>query len=156
MRRKSKLHNRLTIILIAFLFSLLAGRYSRDFSKGHIETTLCTSVVDGDTIRVNFKGQKERVRILDIDAPEVHRTAKLRGQALKAGVSEDVMLERGKEATKALETMVLGKEIQLAFHGASGEICRDGFGRLLCHVSVNGTNVGVNLRERGLVEGYRN
>ncbi len=95
------------------------------------------------------------MRILDIDAPEVHRTAKLREQALRAGVTETEMLERGKEAAKALESMVLGKEIQLAFNGASGEIRRDGFGRLLCYVSVDGTNVGVNLRERGLVEGYR-
>ena len=52
---------------------------------------------DGDTIKVIFNGQTERVRILDIDAPEVRRGSKLQQQASKAGVSEDTMLERGQE-----------------------------------------------------------
>jgi len=31
-------------------------------------------VKEGDTIKVIFRGQTEKLRILDIDAPEVRRT----------------------------------------------------------------------------------
>jgi len=112
MTRKSKLYFRLSIILLACLVSYFAGQFSRD--KNSPTPTpglhLCSHVTDGDTIKVIFRGQTEKLRILDIDAPEVRRTDKLRKQAVKAGLSEDAMLERGQEAKRVLESMVLGSE----------------------------------------------
>ena len=66
------------------------------------ELHLCFHVTDGDTIKVIFRGQTEKLRILDIDAPEVRRPDKLRKQAVKAGLSENAMLERGQEAKRVL------------------------------------------------------
>jgi len=34
------------------------------------ELHLCSHVTDGDTIKVIFRGQTEKLRILDIDAPK--------------------------------------------------------------------------------------
>lgn len=102
------------IIISIIALSFFVGRYSHDvFTTDHAPTSglhLCTHVTDGDTIKVIFNGQTERVRILDIDAPEVRRGSKLQEQANKAGVSEDTMLERGQEAKSVLESMVLGSE----------------------------------------------
>ncbi len=88
------------------------------------ELHLCSHVTDGDTIKVIFRGQTERVRILDIDAPEVRRTDKLRKQAVKAGLSEDAMIEQGQKAKRVLESMVLGRHIQLHFDSGSVEILK--------------------------------
>ncbi len=155
MTRKSKLYFRLSIILLACLFSFFAGQISRD--KNSPTPTpglhLCSHVTDGDTIKVIFRGLTEKLRILDIDAPEVRRTDKLRKQAMKAGLSEEAMLERGQEARRVLESMVLGRHIQLQFEDAD-TIRRDGFDRLLCHVSVDGTNIASHLLSLGLVEVY--
>ena len=76
MTRKSKLYFRLSIILLACLFSYLTGQFSRDKNSPTPagEHHLCSHVTDGDTIKVIFRGQTEKLRILDIDAPEVRRT----------------------------------------------------------------------------------
>jgi endonuclease YncB( thermonuclease family) len=76
MPHKAKLVYRLSIILLACLFSYFAGQFSRD--KNSPTPThglhLCSQVADGDTIKAIFRGQTERLRILDIDATEVRRT----------------------------------------------------------------------------------
>jgi len=71
---------------------------------------------------------------------------------MKAGLSEDAMLERGREAKSVMESSVLGKKVELHFRGSRVE--RDSFGRLLTHVYVDGTNVASHLVSLGLAEAY--
>ena len=57
------------IIATLFLFSYA---YQKSFSSYPIEGEYAnvTKVVDGDTIEVDLKGVRERVRLLDINTPE--------------------------------------------------------------------------------------
>jgi micrococcal nuclease len=86
-------------------------------------------VIDGDTIEVRWRGRPERVRLLRIDTPE-------RGQRGHA------------EATAALERLVGGREVTLAFEEA-GRPQRDKYDRLLAYVVVDGRNANVELVRSG-------
>jgi endonuclease YncB( thermonuclease family) len=77
-------------------------------------------VIDGDTFVVVYDGEPTRVRIFGIDSPE----------AGQAGYNE---------ASDALRKLIDRKYVRLAFPKASK---RDGFGRLLANVFVDGVDVG--------------
>ena len=89
-------------------------------------------VVDGDTFVVRYDGEPTKVRLLDIDTPE-------RG---KAGYDE---------ATDVLRSLIRGRTVTLHF---DADRKRDNFGRLLARVTVNGTDIGGVMLERGLAERY--
>lgn len=92
------------------------------------------SVVDGDTLRVVYKGEEYKVRLLCIDTPET----------VKAGVDEQPY---GKQATEKLKEMVLDKEVTLVFEKDT----HDRYDRLLAYVMLdNGTCVNAYLVENGL------
>jgi len=83
-----------------------------------------TAVVDGDTVNLD---NGERVRLVGIDAAET-------GSCGSA------------EATAALSTMVLGQAVVLE----PSDEDRDGYGRLLRYVVVNGVDSGGQLLAAGL------
>ena len=88
-----------------------------------------TRVVDGDTIRVLYRGRDESLRLLRIDTPE-------RG-------------EPGfEEATTALRGLVGGREVVLEFETPGVEE-RDRYGRLLAYVFAGGVNVNVEMVRLG-------
>lgn len=84
-------------------------------------------VIDGDTIVLTGG---DRVRYLLVDAPETTD-----GHA-------DCY---GSNATRFNTDLVAGKAIELRYDA----VCRDGYGRLLAYVSVDGTAVNPLLVERG-------
>lgn len=98
--------------------------------------TLCPTgggvncVVDGDTIW--FRGEK--IRILNIDAPETHQPKCPSERAL------------GDRATDRLFQLINGKRITLVRDGRD----KDRNGRLLRRVEVNGRDVGERLVKEGL------
>jgi len=87
-------------------------------------------VVDGDTIW--FRGEK--IRILNIDAPETHRPKCPSERAL------------GDRATDRLFQLINGKRITLVRDGRD----KDRNGRLLRRVEANGRDVGERLVKEGL------
>jgi len=90
-------------------------------------------VTDGDTLVARLEGarieRKETIRLLNIDTPE------------KGEPGFD-------EATEALKYLVRGARIRLEFENPNAEK-RDGFGRLLAYVIVNGENVNVEMVRMG-------
>ncbi|HET9355170.1 MAG TPA: thermonuclease family protein [Sphingomicrobium sp.] len=92
-------------------------------------------VVDGDTIWL----QGQNIRIAGIDAPETHD---FKCPAEKA---------QGDEATRRLQELLNSGSISLM----SIDRDRDGYGRLLRNVAVNGSDVGDTLVNEGLVRNYR-
>jgi endonuclease YncB( thermonuclease family) len=100
--------------------------------RTHPDVVVCTRVIDGDTIVVRWHEQIESVRLTDLDAPEIRRGARLRAQALVAGVSEDAMLARGKAARDALGAALTGRRVRLIW--TEGYAARDRWGRLLARV----------------------
>lgn len=84
-------------------------------------------VVDGDTIEVSLDGDRERVRLVGINAPE-------RGECL------------ADDATRWLRDQIGGREVDLV----ADESDRDRYGRLLRYVEVDGVDVGAELVRAGL------
>ncbi len=94
-------------------------------------------VVDGDTIVAEVDGERERIRLLNIDTPE--------------SVAEDRPVEcLGPEAADfAKDLLSPGEEVRLVFDVEP----RDEFGRMLAAVyTEDGRNVSVELARAGLAE----
>ncbi|MCU1437140.1 MAG: nuclease (SNase domain protein) [Naasia sp.] len=91
-------------------------------------------VVDGDTVIVRLAGQRERVRLLNIDTPE--------------SVAEDQPVEcLGPEAADfTADLLPEGAEVTLIFD----EEPRDQYGRMLAAIMVEGRNASVELARAGL------
>ncbi len=83
---------------------------------GHIKAVV-KRVVDGDTIRAEYRGEEYRVRLLCIDTPE----------SVKNGMKEQPF---GKQAAEKLEEMIQGKEVRLLFEKGLW----DNYDRLLAYV----------------------
>ncbi len=134
--------------LLAFAGGLVTGRltprttYVPQEEEGW-PLANCTRVIDGDTIVVEWMGNEERVRILGIDAPEVRRTRSLRAQAEMLNMDPEFLLRYGDIATKTVENWLLNRPVRLIF--PEDEIIRDNFGRLLCYVELQGTDIGERL-----------
>ncbi|MBI1383125.1 MAG: hypothetical protein GC161_18810 [Planctomycetaceae bacterium] len=96
------------------------------------ETFRVTDVIDGDTIRIDYRGKSESLRLLSVDAEE-----KLSPRARTDGSKPETLFG---EATRVwargffAEHAKVGDELRvgLIFPGKSES--RDVYGRLLCHV----------------------
>lgn len=76
-------------------------------------------VVDGDTIKIDYEGTKEGVRLIGIDTPETSHPNK-----------ETECF--GKEATEKIKELVKGKHVKIEFDETQGD--RDKYGRLLLYI----------------------
>ncbi|WP_429731872.1 thermonuclease family protein [Bacillus smithii] len=104
-----------------------------DANKNLIPVTLIETV-DGDTIKVNYKGKEETVRYLLVDTPESKKPGTCVQPYAKAAA------ERNRE-------LVNSGNLSLEFDKGSK---RDKYGRLLAYVFVDGKSV----QEELLKEGY--
>lgn len=103
-----------------------------DSKKNRIPVTL-TKTVDGDTIKVMYKGKEETVRYLLIDTPE----------SKKPNTCVQPYAEKASERNKQL---VNSGRLTLEFEKSE----RDKYDRLLAYVFVN----GISVQETLLKEGY--
>jgi micrococcal nuclease len=87
-------------------------------------------VSDGDTIRVMHRGRETKIRLFGIDCPE-------RDQAF------------GNKARSFTAKMVFGKVVEVQ------EVDRDGYGRTVAWVSVDGKSLNKELLRAGLAWWYR-
>ncbi|WP_203363829.1 thermonuclease family protein [Bacillus sp. REN10] len=130
------------IVATALSLSLLGSAFA-PFAKENIYaeaaapktavTTKVTEVVDGDTIRVNYKGKKETVRLILVDTPETKDPKRC------------VQLY-GPEASKFTKDSLLNKNIKLEL----GVQTRDKYGRILAYVYLNDKMFNQTLLEKGL------
>lgn len=122
------------IAVIAYIFDLESLFQEEEVPAGHIPVELIR-VVDGDTIQVNYKGQKESVRYLLIDTPEIdHKNAgKTEACATEAAARNEALLTSG--------------QVTIEFEE---EEERDRYNRLLAYLYVDGNSV----QETLLKEGY--
>jgi endonuclease YncB( thermonuclease family) len=105
-------------------------------STENIKTYKVTRVVDGDTIKVNFNGKEESVRLIGIDTPEsVHPDASKN-------------LPEGKLASQFTKDKLEGKEITLEFDVQE----RDKYGRLLAYAWIGGEMFNKTLLEEGYAQ----
>jgi len=92
---------------------------------------LVTKVIDGDTLRLE---NGERVRLIGIDAPEVHPNDKLYRDMKRTGQAGDAIMKMGREALEFTKKLAEGKNVSLEFDVQK----RDKYERLLAYVYVWG------------------
>ncbi len=99
------------------------------------------SVVDGDTIKINYGGKTVSVRLIGIDAPETSskNTTKKGCYAI--------------QAKNYLTARLLGRYVALYGDSLSGD--RDYYGRLLRYVYVGGENINYTLVSNGYAREYK-
>jgi len=110
-------------------------------AEGHREPVwaYCLRVFDGDTIEVLMGRQRERVRLIGVDAPEVNRPGRP-GEPF------------GREAAAFAESLMHHEKLRLEFD----EERRDRHGRLLAYVYLeDGLFVNAELIRLGYAEVYR-
>lgn len=91
-------------------------------------------VIDGDTIRLS---NGERVRLLNIDTPEMPPRSQCESERLLA-----------LEATARLKSLMRGGDVVLY----PGPADRDRYGRLLRRAEINGVDLGEQLIREGLAQ----
>ena len=95
-----------------------------------------TRVIDGDTIEIDYHGEKERVRMIGIDTPESVHPDKSKNT------------EFGKTASEFTKEKLLNKDISLEFDVSE----RDRYGRLLAYVWLDGVMFNEYLVQQGYAQ----
>jgi micrococcal nuclease len=99
---------------------------------------LCTimgfGIIDGDTIKVELKGQKESVRLIGIDTPESKANKKALKDAARSYQDVKTITAMGKESTAFVKTLLQkGDTVGIEFDVQP----RDRYGRLLAYVYLS-------------------
>lgn len=101
------------------------------------------AVMDGDTVLVQRKGGTLKIRLAEIDAPEV-------GHAGMGGMPPDSQKAQpfGESSRRSLSGMVLGKKVNVISQAV------DQYGRMVAHISVNNLDVNAEQIRRGMAWEY--
>ncbi|MHB1344030.1 MAG: thermonuclease family protein [Thermoleophilia bacterium] len=113
------------------LYNLLALIEEGPVDPPPANTAQVTGVTDGDTIRADYGGTNESIRLIGFDTPET-------GEPFSA------------EAKSALTALVGGKTVELEFDVTQ----RDQYGRLLAYVWVGSTMANAEMLRQGLATLY--
>ncbi|MFP4472360.1 MAG: thermonuclease family protein [Candidatus Omnitrophota bacterium] len=87
-------------------------------------------VYDGDTVQLE---NGEKLRLIGIDSPEAYPSDKLRRDARRSGLSDELIMRQGKKASAFTRDLVSGKMVRLEFDIER----RDKYGRLLGYVYLD-------------------
>jgi|GEM_PF-2840861 len=114
----------------------------------------CTSVTDGDTIKVaDLGGKRITVRIKGIDTMEPHNLEKAAKQGGKYRKSAKEIVALGKAASTAARKKLANQKVTLVMPLGREE--RDPYNRMLAYVEVNGEDYGEWILKQGLAEARR-
>lgn len=120
------------------LFLLVTGCAS---AEEFVSTVI--AVIDGDTVLVRRANGVLKIRLLNIDAPEV-------GHAGLSGASSNLQEDQpfGVLSKQSLSDLVLGKPTTIV------SLAMDQYGRMLASLSVNGLDVNAEQIRRGMAWEY--
>ena len=125
------------------LFLLLActcnTAYAKEFSAKVI------AVLDGDTVLVKLASGLKKIRLAEIDAPEVGH-AGMGGQPPNSQKAQAF----GEASRHSLSDMVLGKQVKIVSQAT------DQYGRMVAHLSVDDLDVNAEQIRRGMAWEYSN
>lgn len=135
----------LTVFLFMFVIcGCCEEKIFRQSSEGYdYNDILVTRVVDGDTFEIK---NGKRVRLIGIDAPEVHFSGRLSRQAKRAQKDAETIKILGEEAWLFARKLVEGKKVRLEFDVDK----YDKYERLLANVYLkDGTFVNKEIIKEG-------
>jgi len=96
----------------------------------HLPSGRVVHVVDGDTVDVRLGARVERVRLIGVDAPEAHDSAKLDRDARRSHRSKAAIEAMGRRATEFTARRLDERTVGLEFDVER----RDPYGRLLAYL----------------------
>jgi micrococcal nuclease len=141
----ARMKNIRAAILICMIPVLFLGCQPRDASRTSVTVT---SVVDGDTIRVIYRGKKQLVRLTGIDTPEERLNEKAQRDAKRSGIDVNLIMVLGRRSTRFTRSLVRKKDtVFLEFDVKK----KDEYGRLLAYVWLPD---GRLLNEEIIAKGY--
>lgn len=115
----------------------------------------CVRVVDGDTLIVLAGGRKHAVRLIGVDTPEKHDSAKLREEARRTGKDAATIRERGQLASTFTALAVQEKKVELEYDRANSRRGhKDDHRRLLAYVWFHSKGKRTLLNGRIIAAGY--
>lgn len=139
--KKKKSKSLLSAILIAVVISVgsyygldLSSFFETEQTAEQGETFEVIKVIDGDTIKINYKGKHENIRFLLIDTPEMSHKQFDGPQPFAV------------EAKEKVEDLLVGGKVDVEI----GVQERDKYGRLLGYLYVNGKSIQDELLREGL------
>lgn len=116
-------------------------------ANNKIETRVI-KIVDGDTLKINFQGKKENVRLIGIDTPESKANKKAEKDSKRSGQDIKTITALGKESADFTKSLVKqGDTVKIEFDVQQ----RDRYGRLLGYIYLNNGNM---LNEEIIKAGY--
>lgn len=119
--------------------------FSKKYNYGNIRVT---RVIDGDTVQLE---DRERVRLIGIDAPESRHNPKLARDRDRTGKDYRTIIAMGEKATKFTKSLVEAKKVKLEFDVEK----RDRYGRLLAYVYLeDGRMLNAELVKEGYAQIY--
>jgi micrococcal nuclease len=126
--------------VLALALGVLGAARPPDMPTGRV-----VAVGDGDTITVQLGDHRERVRLIGVDSPELHESAKLDRDAARSRRSRrDIQADGGRARAYTAEHL-LGRTVALERDVET----RDRYGRLLAYVWLEGTLFNVELVRDG-------
>ena len=110
-------------------------------------------VIDGDTLLL---GNGERVRLIGVDTPEVHKSGKLQRDADRTKTDIETIRKIGQQSSAFVKKMVQGKRVRLEYDQANAAIShRDRYGRTLAYVYLeDGIFLNAEIVRRGYGVAY--
>ena len=132
------------LICVALLFAggMVQGAGTQSGSTDEF-TAKVIVVLDGDTVLIRRGGGMVRIRLAEIDAPEVAHA----GMGGKLPDSQNTQ-PFGEDSKRSLSGMVLGKQVDVVTQAV------DQYGRLVANLSVDGRDVNAEQVRRGMAWEY--
>lgn len=127
----------MVVVLVATLFGIELT--DDEIQEAIIADSTVMRVIDGDTVVVYLNGKEERVRLIGIDAPEVHT----------GGETADCYADA---STDQLEDLIVGKQVRLESDPSQDD--RDRYDRLLRYIFLDQTHVNLQMVREGYAYEY--
>lgn len=112
------------------------------------ESATITRIVDGDTLKINYKGKEESVRLIGVDTPESKANKKAKKDSARTGRDVETITAMGKASANFMRSLVKpGDVVRVEFDVQA----RDKYGRLLSYIYLPN---GKMLNEEIVKAGY--
>jgi len=123
------------LALAGLLTAALGARYAKREPLSTDRLYRISKVVDGDTLELDGR---YKVRLIGVDTPEAYPCDKLERDAARCALSEQTIMEMGREATFFAQRMCRGRSARIEFDPANrGQGHRDKYSRYLAFVFLS-------------------